>query len=375
MNLTEGNSYMKKKALLFLIILVIISLSFSSCDLFHEHTFGEWQYDDSGHFRKCSCGYTITEISSKHIDEDRNEKCDICRYIMKYEINTLRDLSWYLLYYYDLNQYEYWNENNMKPHSIHEMNFKNTLTYNESKARVKFQATYFDEYLTTLPQYEEYIKSNTDYYSYHKNSGYIQVDIPASYYLFETQETIRYGSSEQHCDYQRFAYIDSKFQTVNEFYDTTSSLDLTKTIYEGSAAYNEYTLSYKNDITNSVAGEISYFIRYYLNVEMTDHGELILPEDSYFNCIDIKTENDIVYFSIAKNDGKNFFEDDIRYTINGLINLKTHNLSYNIKKSYYFNGELMSYVDYDYDLTLSNDSINFEFDFNGDFEEIYIETP
>ena len=108
---------------------------------------------------------------------------------------------------------------------------------------------------------------------------------------------------------------------------------------------------------------------------MTDHGELILPEDSYFNCIDIKTENDIVYFSIVKNDGKNFFEDDIRYTINGLTNLKTHNLSYNIKKSYYFNGELMSYVDYDYDLTLSNDSINFEFDFNGDFEEIYIETP
>jgi len=366
---------MKKQALLFLVVLVIISLSFSSCGIFHEHTFGEWQYNGSGHFQECSCGYTITENSSKHIDENRDEECDICRYIMKYEINTLGDLSWYLLYYYDLNQYEYWQETNMKAHSIHEMNFKNTLTYNESKARVKFQTPYFDEYLTTLPQYEEYIKSNTDYYSYRKSSGYIQVDIPASYYLFETQETIRYGSSEQHCDYQRYAHIDSKFQTVNEFYDTTSSLDMTKTTYEDSAAYNGYNLSYKNEITNSVAGEISYFIRYYLNVEVTDHGDLILPEDSYFDSIEIKTENDIVYFIVAKNDGKNFFEDDVRYTINGSINLKTHNLSYNIKKSYYFDGELMSYVDYDYDLTLTNESINIEFDFNGDFEEIYIETP
>jgi len=366
---------MKKQALSCFIILVIISLLFSSCGIFHKHTFGEWQYNGSGHFRECSCGYTISEISSKHIDENRDNACDICRYIVKYEINSLRDLSWYLLYYYDLHQYEYWQETNMKAHSIHEMNFKSTLTYNDSRARVKFQTPYFNEYLTTLPAYAEYVKSNTKYYSYSKGSGYTQANTPEIYYLFETHETICYGSSDQHCDYQRFTNTESKFKTVNEFYETTSSLDLTKTIYKDSASYNEYTLSFKNEIENSVAGEISYFIRNYLNVEVTDYGELILPEDSFFDSIDIKTENDIVYFSIAKNDGSNFCEEDIRYCINGSINLKTHNLSYNIKRSYYLDGELMSYVDYDYDLTLTNEPIHIEFDFNGEFEEIYIETP
>lgn len=364
---------MRKHKPTVLVMILVILLLFSSCVVAHKHTFGEWQYNGSGHFKECSCGYTISEISSKHIDEDRDEACDICRYPMKYDINTLSDLSWYLLYYYELSQYEYLQENNMKLHSIHDMNFKNTLTYNESKTRVKFKVPYFNEYLTALPNHAEYVKSNTEYYSRYVGTGYSQHNIPLDCYLFSTQETIRYGSSEQFCDYQRFCETASKFKEVNNFYETTSSSAFEKRIYKDTESYNENNLSFKNEIMNSVSGEISHFIRYYLNVEITDRGEIVLPEASYFDSIDIKTENGIVYFSIEKNDGKTFFNDDIRYNINGTINLKTHNLSYNVKESYYFDGELMSYVDYDYDLTLTNEPIDIEFDTSGEFEEVYIE--
>lgn len=353
-------------------MMLAISLLLSSCNVLHKHSLGEWKYNSNGHFKECSCGYTIYKNSSKHIDEDKDEFCDLCRYSMKYEINSLCDLSWYLLYYYDRNVYGYLQENNMKVHSIHDMNFKNTLTYNDRKVRVKFYAPHFNEYLTALPEYTEYVKSNEEYYSYHKGSGYIQVDIPAKHYLFETQETIRYGLSDQYCDYERFTDTDSKFKTVNDFYETTSSSQLTKRIYENSEAYNEHNLSFKNEITNSVANEISYFIRYYLNVEFNDYGEIVLPDISYFDGIDIKTEKDIVYFSIEKNDGKTFFNEDKRYNINGTINLKTHNLSYNIKESYYVDEEIMYNVDYDYNLVLTKESIDIKFDIDGEFEEVYM---
>ena len=365
---------MKKHTLTVLIMTVIASLLLSSCNILHRHTFGDWQYNGSGHFKECSCGYTISQSTSKHMDEDKDDACDICHYPMKYEINSLSDLSWYLLYYYESNQYAYSEETNMKIHSIHEMNFKNTLTYNENQTRVKFQTPYFNEYLTALPKHAEYIKSNAEYYSHYTESGYIQVNTTENHYLFETQETVRYGLSDQHCDYQRFTNTTSKFKTVNDFYDTTSSSTLTKGIYADPESYDEHNMSFKNEVINSVIGEISHFIRYYLNVEFTDHGEIILPETSYFDNVDIRTENGIVCFSIEKSDGKTFWGDDERYTIIGSINLKTHNLSYNVKKSYYFDGEILSYVDYDYDLSLTNEPIDIEFDFNGEFKEVYIET-
>ena len=364
---------MRKRAFAALAIILVMSLLLSSCNAFHRHELGEWQYNGSGHFRECACGYTISQSSSKHIDKNRDDACDVCGYPMVYEIDSLADLSWYLLYYYEQSQYEYLEESNMKLHSIHDMNFKNTLTYNEAKARVKFEYPYFNEYLTSLPKYAEYVKSGEEYYSRHVNSFYSQHNVPLEYYLFSTQETIRYGSSESHCDYQRFTDTGSKFITVNDFYETTTYSKLTKRIYNGSETYNKNNLSFKNEILNTVAGEISHFIRYYLNVEFTDHGEIVLPDSSYFDCIDIKTEDGIVYFSIEKSDGKTFFDDDIRYNISGSINLKTHNLSYNVKESYYSDGEIMSYVDYDYDLTLTNEPINLEFDFTGEFEEVYME--
>ena len=365
---------MKKRTLIAFSMILIISLSFSSCNILHKHTLGEWQWDGNAHFKECPCGYTLTQSSSKHMDEDRDGTCDICRYSMKYKINSLQDLSWYLLYYHTLNTYEYFEECNMKPHSIHEMNFKNTLTYNERTTRVAFDTPYFNEYLTALPAHAEYIKSNAEYYSHYISSGYSQHNIPFDHYLFSTQETIRYGLSDQCCDYQRFYETASKFQEVDDFYETTSSSALTKSIYNTPAQYGDHTLSYKNEIMNSVANEISHFIKYYLNVEFTDQGDIVLPDASCFDRIDIRTENDIVYFSIEKNNGETFWDDDIRYIISGTINLNTHNLSYNMKESYYFDDKIMYYADYDYDLTLTDAPIDIEFDINGEFEEVYIES-
>ena len=364
---------MKKHTLAILVMILVISLLFPSCVALHNHTFGEWQYNGSEHFKECSCGYSIYESSSKHIDEDKDDACDICGYSIKYEINSLRDLAWYLLYYYELSQYDYLQENNMKVHSIHDMNFKNTLTYNEKKTRVSFEEPYFNEYLTALPMYEEYVKSNEEYYSHYKTSGYSQTDVPAKYYSFRTQETIQYGLSDQFCDYERFTETKSNFKAVNDFYETSSSSSLTKNIYKDFASYDENNLSVKNEIIYTVTNKITYFIRYYLNVEFKDTGEIVLPETSYFNRFYVRTENDTVYFNIEKNDGKTFFNEDIRYTISGSINLKTHDLSYNVKESYYIDGEIMHYVDYDYDLSLTNDPIGIEFDTDGAFEEIYME--
>jgi len=363
---------MRKYMLIVLAITLIVVLLFFSRDLLHKHTYGAWQYDGSGHFKECSCGYRISESSSMHIDENKDDACDICRYSMKYEINSLSDLSWYLLYYYERSQYAYLQDNNMKAHSIHEMNFKNTLTYNEMKTRVKFEAPYFNEYLSALPMHAEYVKSNSAYYSCNKGSGYSQVDVPAKHYLFSVQETVRYGVSDQHCDYERFTSTESKFKTVNDFYETTPSTHLTKRIYKDTESYDAHNLSFKNEIINTVADKISYLIRYYLSVEFSENGEIRLPEASYFDRIDIRTENDTVYFGVEKKDGKTFWGDDIRYSINGTINLKTHNLSYNVKESYYFDGEIMYYVDYDYNLSMTNEPINIEFDTNGEFEEVYM---
>ena len=363
---------MKKRIVSVLLIFAMVLLA-SSCKVLHAHTFGEWQYDGSGHFKECPCGYKITEQVSKHIDENKDDMCDLCRYSMKYEINSLRDLSWYLLYYYEMSQYEYLQQSNMKAHSIHDMNFKNTLTYNEKQTRVIFEEPCFNEYLTALPMQEEYVKSNAEYYSYYKASGYSQTNVPAEHYSFRTQETIRYGLSDLACDYEKFTETKSNFKELNDFYETTSSSRSTKNIYKDAASYNENNLSFKNEIIYSVTNKISHFVRYYLNVELNENGELLLPENSYFSSIDITTENDIVYFSIEKNDGKTFWGEDIRYSISGSINLKTHSLLYNVKESYYIDGEIMYYVDYDYNLSLTDDLINIEFDVSGEFEEVYME--
>lgn len=363
----------RKYMLAVLVMLLVVSLLFLSRDILHKHTFGEWQYNGCEHFKECSCGCIISESSSTHIDEDKDDECDICRYSMKYEINSLCDLSWYLLYYYELRQSDYLQEKNMKLHNIHDKNFKNTLVYNAKKTRVNFEEPYFNEYLTALPMHEEYVKSNAEYYSYYQTSGYLQPNASVERYSFSTQETIRYGLSDQNCDYERFIETKSDFKTVNDFDDATFSSRLTKTIYKDSECYDEHSLSFKNEILNSVTDGISHFIRYYLNVEFTDYGEIVLPDLSYFNNFDVRTEKDIVYFNIEKNDGKTFFNGDIRYSISGSINLKTHNLSYNVKESYYIDGEIMYYVDYDYKLTLTKDPIEIEFDFNGEFEEVYVE--
>ena len=362
---------MKKRILSLLLVFALLSLS--SCSLFHRHELGEWQYRDLQHYRTCSCGYTLAENLSKHIDENYDEKCDLCRCSLKYEINSLYDLSWYLLYYYELSEYASLEDNTMKPHGLYDVNFSNTLTYNESMTRVTFEYPDFNEYLPALPRHEAYVKSGTEYYSYYQGSGYSQTDVPAKYYSFRTQETIRYGRSDELSDYERFTETKSNFKEVNVFYETLSSSRLTKTVYPDASAYNENNLSFKNEILSSVTGKIHYFLRYYLNVEIQEDGELILPELSYFDRLEIKTENGIVYFTVEKQDGDTFFGEDIRYSISGTIDLRTHRLSYNVKESYYLDSEITYYVDYDYSLALTSDPIDIDFDFSGEFEEIYIE--
>lgn len=226
--------------------------------------------------------------------------------------------------------------------------------------------------MTRLPSDEEYIKSDAEYYYHYINSFYTKTNIPVDYCSYITQETIRYGvsDSEQGYDYERFYETVSKFREVNDFFETTSSSDLTKKIYTDVEYYNDANSSYKNQTEDVVFSDISHFIESRLNVEFID-GEIILPEASYFNNLDIRTENDIAYFQIEKNDGKTSGKDT-RYSINGTINLKTQALSYNEKGGNYVDGELRSYADFDYDLTVTNQPIDIEFDTNGEFKESYI---
>lgn len=48
----------------------------------HEHTYGQWQCFESGHFREYTCGCATPEILECHIDEDLNNICDKCEMIL-----------------------------------------------------------------------------------------------------------------------------------------------------------------------------------------------------------------------------------------------------------------------------------------------------
>ena len=50
----------------------------------HEHILGEWQYDESYHWRSCECTWDMcdVDISGEHYDDDGNSVCDACGYVM-----------------------------------------------------------------------------------------------------------------------------------------------------------------------------------------------------------------------------------------------------------------------------------------------------
>ena len=50
----------------------------------HEHILGEWQYDESYHWRSCECNWDMcdVDISGEHYDDDGNSVCDACGYEM-----------------------------------------------------------------------------------------------------------------------------------------------------------------------------------------------------------------------------------------------------------------------------------------------------
>lgn len=43
----------------------------------HQHSFGNWQYDETTHWKKCSCGATSQQ--GAHVDENTDGKCDLCQ--------------------------------------------------------------------------------------------------------------------------------------------------------------------------------------------------------------------------------------------------------------------------------------------------------
>ena len=75
-----------KKLFLMLICISLCLTALSSCELFlHEHTSGEWKYDDAVHWRESYCSLEICDFDIKeeaHYDNDGNSVCDACGYAM-----------------------------------------------------------------------------------------------------------------------------------------------------------------------------------------------------------------------------------------------------------------------------------------------------
>jgi len=49
-------------------------------DVSHEHTYGEWMSTEEGHYRPYTCGCEGNEAMSAHNDDEGDSFCDICRY-------------------------------------------------------------------------------------------------------------------------------------------------------------------------------------------------------------------------------------------------------------------------------------------------------
>ena len=85
---------MKKLSVCFLILFLCLCC-FAACDLSqkpeesevetsgckHEHT-GEMLINEYTHFYQYTCGCPSNEIAEMHLDNDGDERCDICEYNM-----------------------------------------------------------------------------------------------------------------------------------------------------------------------------------------------------------------------------------------------------------------------------------------------------
>lgn len=91
------------KKILFIALMLILVLScLAACDITdgifggHQHTYGEWEYDEFKHWREYSCGCDLEVELGTHTNEDGDEFCDVCGY----EVGFKSDYVLYCQYYY-----------------------------------------------------------------------------------------------------------------------------------------------------------------------------------------------------------------------------------------------------------------------------------
>ena len=70
---------MKKIKVVFLSVLLAGSC-FTACGEVCEHTWGEWQYNETAHWRDYTCAHTAPNNAAEHGDSDGNWICDECGY-------------------------------------------------------------------------------------------------------------------------------------------------------------------------------------------------------------------------------------------------------------------------------------------------------
>lgn len=72
------------KKLLVLTLALLSAAVFTACDsILHQHIEGQWEFNDSQHWKSITCTWHTCEInitSYDHIDEDKNNICDTCGY-------------------------------------------------------------------------------------------------------------------------------------------------------------------------------------------------------------------------------------------------------------------------------------------------------
>jgi hypothetical protein len=75
---------MKKIVSLILVLITALLLCLTSCDSpKHEHISGKWEYNNEQHWRTGTCSKNKCDIEpliENHIDDDKNNVCDICSY-------------------------------------------------------------------------------------------------------------------------------------------------------------------------------------------------------------------------------------------------------------------------------------------------------
>ena len=62
----------------------------------HEHTYGEWQYDEFKHWREYTCDCEFESEMDTHTNDDGNALCDVCGY----NVGVKADYVIYCQYYY-----------------------------------------------------------------------------------------------------------------------------------------------------------------------------------------------------------------------------------------------------------------------------------